>query len=44
MYAGEHDAAAVARGADGAGVSPQFRYIDYHASDNSGSFKIVVSG
>lgn len=28
----------------GAGVSPQFRYIDYHASDNSGSFKIVVSG
>jgi hypothetical protein len=28
----------------GEGVAPQFRFIDYHASDNSGRFKIVVSG
>jgi hypothetical protein len=28
----------------GQGVEPQFRFIDYHSSDNSGRFKIVVSG
>jgi len=28
----------------GQGVAPQFRFVDYHASDNSGQFKIVVSG
>jgi hypothetical protein len=28
----------------GEGIAPQFRFIDYHASDNSGQFKIVISG
>lgn len=28
----------------GQGAAPQFRYVDYHPSDNSGQFKIVVSG
>jgi hypothetical protein len=28
----------------GGGVAPQFRYVDYHASDNSGRFKITISG
>jgi hypothetical protein len=27
----------------GEGLEPQFRFIDYHSSDNSGRFKIVVS-
>jgi hypothetical protein len=28
----------------GAGVAPQFRFIDYHSSDNSGQFKIAITG
>jgi hypothetical protein len=28
----------------GEGVAPQFRFIDYHPSDNSGRFKIVITG
>jgi hypothetical protein len=28
----------------GEGVAPVFRFVDYHASDNSGRFKIVVTG
>ena len=28
----------------GQGVAPEFRYVDYHPSDNSGQFKIVVEG
>jgi|ERR1700677_2527159 len=28
----------------GEGVAPQFRFVDYHPSDNSGEFKIVVFG
>jgi hypothetical protein len=28
----------------GEGIAPQFRFIDYHPSDNSGQFKIVISG
>jgi len=28
----------------GEGVAPQFRFIDYHSSDNSGQFKIAVTG
>ncbi len=28
----------------GEGVAPQFRFVDYHASDNSGQFKITVFG
>ena len=28
----------------GEGVAPHFRYFDYHPSDNSGRFKIVISG
>jgi hypothetical protein len=28
----------------GEGVAPHFRYIDYHPSDNSGRFKIIISG
>ncbi len=27
----------------GQGAEPQFRYVDYHPSDNSGQFKIVVA-
>jgi hypothetical protein len=26
----------------GQGVAPQFRYVDYHPSDNSGRFKITI--
>ncbi len=28
----------------GEGVAPQFRYIDHHPSDNSGQFKIAITG
>jgi hypothetical protein len=28
----------------GQGVAPQFRFIDYHPSDNSGRFRIVITG
>jgi hypothetical protein len=28
----------------GQGVAPQFRFVDYHPSDNSGQFKITVLG
>jgi hypothetical protein len=28
----------------GQGLAPQFRFIDYHPSDNSGRFKIVLNG
>lgn len=28
----------------GQGVAPQFRFVDYHPSDNSGQFKIAVTG
>jgi hypothetical protein len=28
----------------GEGIAPQFRFIDWHPSDNSGQFKIVVFG
>jgi hypothetical protein len=28
----------------GEGVAPQFRFVDYHSSDNSGRFKITISG
>jgi hypothetical protein len=28
----------------GQGVAPQFRFVDFHPSDNSGQFKIVATG
>jgi hypothetical protein len=28
----------------GQGVAPQFRFVDYHSTDNSGQFKIVITG
>ncbi len=28
----------------GEGIAPQFRFIDYHPSDNSGMFQITIAG